>query len=104
MASSLTATMFREARTYSPRYDAVALTRYRCHCLRNGTTSASMAVDAGANFVLGKPVQDGQLRSLLEIAVPRMAREHRRYFRHKVDLPVELWCYTGETFTGKILT
>ena len=31
----------------------------------NGTTSVSTAVDAGANFVLGKPVQDGQLRSLL---------------------------------------
>jgi c-di-GMP-binding flagellar brake protein YcgR len=31
-----------------------------------------------------------------------MAREHRRYFRHKVDLPVELLC-TGETFAGKIM-
>jgi CheY-like chemotaxis protein len=69
----------------------------------NGTTSVSTAFDAGANFVLGKPVQDRQLRSLLEVAVPRMAREHRRYFRHKVDLPVELLCYTGETFTGKIM-
>ena len=68
----------------------------------NGTTSVSTAVDAGANFVLGKPVQDRQLRSLLEVAVPRMAREHRRYFRHKVDLPVELLC-TGETFAGKIM-
>ena len=69
----------------------------------NGTTSVSMAVDAGANFVLGKPVQDAQLRSLLDAAIPRMAREHRRYFRHKVDLPVELLCYTGETFAGKII-
>ena len=69
----------------------------------NGTTSVSTAFDAGANFVLGKPVQDRQLRSLLKVAVPRMAREHRRYFRHKVDLPVELLCYTGETFTGKIM-
>jgi hypothetical protein len=69
----------------------------------NGTTSVSIAVDAGANFVLGKPVQDGQLRSLLDAAVPRMAREHRRYFRHKVDLPVELLGHTGETFAGKIM-
>jgi CheY-like chemotaxis protein len=69
----------------------------------NGTTSVSMAVDAGANFVLGKPVHDGQLRSLLDAAVPRMAREHRRYFRHKVDLPVELLGHTGETFAGKIM-
>jgi hypothetical protein len=69
----------------------------------NGTTSVSTAVDAGANFVLGKPVQDRALRSLLDVAVPRMAREHRRYFRHKVDLPVELLCYTGESFAGKIM-
>jgi CheY-like chemotaxis protein len=69
----------------------------------NGTTSVSMAVDAGANFVLGKPVQDAQLRSLLDAAVPRMAREHRRYFRHKVELPVELSGQTGETFAGKII-
>ncbi len=69
----------------------------------NGTTSVSTAVDAGANFVLGKPVQDKQLRSVLDVALPRMEREHRRYFRHKVDLPVELLCYTGETFIGKIM-
>jgi hypothetical protein len=69
----------------------------------NGTTSVSMAVDAGANFVLGKPVHEGQLRSLLDTAVPRMAREHRRYFRHKVDLPVELLGHTGESFAGKII-
>jgi|ERR1700722_1544712 CheY-like chemotaxis protein len=69
----------------------------------NGTTSVSTAVDAGANFVLGKPVQDKQLRSLLDVALPRMVREHRRYFRHKVDLPVELSCYTGEIFAGKIM-
>jgi CheY-like chemotaxis protein len=69
----------------------------------NGTTSVSMAINAGANFVLGKPVHDGQLRSLLDAALPRMAREHRRYFRHKVDLPVELLVHTGETFVGKIM-
>jgi len=69
----------------------------------NGTTSVSAAVDAGANFVLGKPVQEKQLRSILDVALPRMAREHRRYFRHKVDLPGELVCYTGETFAGKII-
>ena len=69
----------------------------------NGTTSVSMAIEAGANFVLGKPVQDKQLRSFLDIALPTMQREHRRYFRHKVDLPIELLCQRGETFTGKII-
>jgi CheY-like chemotaxis protein len=69
----------------------------------NATISASMAIEAGADFVLSKPVQDKQLRSLLDMALPRMKREHRRYFRHKVDLPIELVCQTGEAFAGKIM-
>jgi CheY-like chemotaxis protein len=69
----------------------------------NGTTSVSMAANAGANFVLGKPVDPKMLRSVLDSALPRMEREHRRYFRHKVDLPVELLCFSGETVTGKIM-
>jgi CheY-like chemotaxis protein len=69
----------------------------------NATTSVSMAVEAGANFVLGKPVQDRQLRSFLEMAIPRMEREHRKYFRHKVELPIELLYQTGETFFGKMM-
>src|ERR1700720_587932 len=40
----------------------------------NGTTSVSMAIEAGANFVLGKPVQEKQLRSFLDIALPTMQR------------------------------
>jgi CheY-like chemotaxis protein len=67
------------------------------------TTSVSMAVEAGANFVLGKPVQDKQLRGFLEMAIPRMEREHRKYFRHKVELPIELLYQTGESFFGKMM-
>lgn len=69
----------------------------------NATTSVSMAIEAGADFVLGKPVQDEQLRSLLDLALPRMEREHRRYFRYKVGLPIELLCQTGEAVAGKII-
>lgn len=69
----------------------------------NATTSASMAIDAGADFVIAKPVQDKQLQNILDIALPRMEREHRRYFRHKIDLPVELINQTGETFSAKLL-
>ena len=63
----------------------------------------SKAIESGADFVLAKPVQDKQLRSLLDIAIPRMNREHRRYFRHKVDLPIQLLCQTSEAFAGKIM-
>ncbi len=41
----------------------------------------SKAIEAGADFELAKPVQDKQLRGLLDISIPRMNREHRSYFR-----------------------
>ena len=46
----------------------------------NGKTSVSSAIEAGANFVAGKPVLDTLLRSHLDTALPRREREHRRYF------------------------
>jgi ActR/RegA family two-component response regulator len=61
------------------------------------------AIRSGADFVLGRPVQDKLLRSFLDVARPRMEREHRRYFRHKVNLPVELLRRLGETYAGKIV-
>ena len=69
----------------------------------NGATTVSAAVEGGANFALTKPVSDGLLRNVLDIALPRMGRDHRRYFRHKVDLPAELVRPTGEIFAGKIM-
>jgi CheY-like chemotaxis protein len=69
----------------------------------NDTTSIDTAFKAGANFVLAKPVQDTVLRGFLDIAVGRMEREHRRYFRHKVSVPILLFCNTGESFAGKIM-
>jgi hypothetical protein len=36
------------------------------------------------------------------MAVPKMEREHRRYFRHPVDLPIELQLYTGQSFRVKM--
>jgi CheY-like chemotaxis protein len=69
----------------------------------NATTPVSMVLEAGANFVLGKPVQNKQLRGFLDIAIPKMEREYRKYFRHKVDLPIEVLCETGEVFAGKMM-
>jgi c-di-GMP-binding flagellar brake protein YcgR len=43
------------------------------------------------------------MRAFLDLAVPKMEREHRRYFRHEVDLPVELQLYTGQSFQTKML-
>jgi CheY-like chemotaxis protein len=69
----------------------------------NDTTSIDTAFKAGANFALAKPVQDTVLRGFLDIAVARMELEHRRYFRHKLSLPIRLFCNTGRSFAGKIM-
>jgi CheY-like chemotaxis protein len=68
----------------------------------NGKTSVSSAIEAGANFVVGKPVLDTLLRSHLDTALPRMEREHRRYYRHKVNVSIKISCST-ETAVGKIV-
>jgi len=68
----------------------------------NGETTVSAAVEAGADFVIAKPVPNTLLRSHLDIALPRMEREHRRYFRHRVDLSITLSGST-DTIVGKIM-
>jgi hypothetical protein len=67
----------------------------------NGKTSVSQAVEAGANFIVGKPVPDALFRSHLAIALPRMEREPR-YFRHKIDMSITLSC-SDQTVVGKIM-
>jgi ActR/RegA family two-component response regulator len=54
----------------------------------NGTTNERQAIDLGADFALSKPLQENRLQKILEIAIPRMEREHRRYFRFEANLPV----------------
>lgn len=66
----------------------------------NGSTSAEAALDLGANFTLSKPIQQAQLRNVLDIAIPKMEREHRRYFRYDVDLPVRFRNPLGQSFTA----
>jgi ActR/RegA family two-component response regulator len=69
----------------------------------SGATSVSEAIERGANFVLNKPLQDGRLCACLDMAVAKMEREHRRYFRHAIDLPVEFQLHTGQSFLAKML-
>jgi DNA-binding response OmpR family regulator len=68
----------------------------------SGSTSVENAVDLGANFVLCKPVQETRLRSVLDIAIPKMEREHRRYFRYDSDLPVRFGNHLGQSFTARM--
>src|SRR5207247_8100841 len=68
-----------------------------------GSTSPEAALDLGASFVLSKPIQQSRLRSILAIGVPRMEREHRRYFRYDVDLSARLRNTLGQSLTAKIM-
>jgi CheY-like chemotaxis protein len=68
----------------------------------NGLTSAEEALDLGADFALSKPIQQVRLRSVLNIAVAKMEREHRRYFRYDVDLPVRFRNPLGQSFTARM--
>src|ERR1700683_2157892 len=66
----------------------------------NGFTSAGEALNSGADFAISKPIQPSRLASILEVAVPKMEREHRRYFRYEVNLPVRFQTPVGQSFTG----
>src|ERR1700730_8142925 len=68
----------------------------------NGSTSAEAALDLGANFVLSKPIEESRLRGVLDVAVAKMKREHRRYFRYDIDLPVRFQNHLGRTFSTRM--
>jgi hypothetical protein len=67
----------------------------------NGLTRVDTALDLGSNFVLCKPVQEIRWRSVLAAALPKMEREHRRYFRYDANLPVRLRDHDGQMFRAR---
>jgi hypothetical protein len=86
---------------FARRYAVVGLASYHSiFVVVNATTT--IATKAMADFVLTKPVPQSHLRGFLDIAVGWMEREHRRYFRHKASVPLQLFCNTGVSFAGKI--
>jgi CheY-like chemotaxis protein len=68
----------------------------------NGLTSAEEALRLGADLTLSRPIQRSRLRTVLDAAIPRMEREHRRYFRYNVDLPVRFQNPLGQSFSAKM--
>jgi|SRR5580658_100038 CheY-like chemotaxis protein len=68
----------------------------------NRFTTPEEALNLGADFALSKPIQQTRLRNVLDIATPRMEREHRRYFRYDVDLPVRFQNPLGQSFAARM--
>jgi CheY-like chemotaxis protein len=62
----------------------------------NGKTTTQQAFEAGANFVLQKPVTTAGTLRCFNTAMSFMVREKRRYFRCPVELPAKLQFNQGE--------
>jgi len=62
----------------------------------NGTTTTQQAFERGANFVMQKPITPLNATRCFGAALGFMARERRRYFRQKVDMPVILRLSNGQ--------
>jgi CheY-like chemotaxis protein len=62
----------------------------------NGKTTTQQAFEAGANFVLQKPVTTAGTLRCFNTAMSFMVREKRRYFRCPVELPVKLQLNQGD--------
>lgn len=58
-------------------------------CVQSSKES-TVTLSAGANFLLLKPLTAESVALHITIAKEMMEREHRRYFRHPVNLPVLL--------------
>ena len=54
----------------------------------NGATDRRAIQDSGANFNVCKPVSPATIKGQLNKAFDAMQREHRRYFRYSVSLPL----------------
>jgi CheY-like chemotaxis protein len=66
----------------------------------NGPANTEAALGLGASFVLCKPIEEGRLRSVMDYAFPKMEREHRRYFRYDIDLPVQFQNNLKQSFSA----
>jgi CheY-like chemotaxis protein len=58
--------------------------------------------DLGTDFVIRKPVQESELRGVLQIFLPRMEREHRKCLRFEANLPLVL-DHKGRTFSARLV-
>jgi len=56
----------------------------------NGTTTTQEAFKVGANFVLQKPLTPLHAARCFNAALNFMVRERRRYFRHRLDMPLRI--------------
>jgi DNA-binding response OmpR family regulator len=66
----------------------------------NGKTTTQDAFQAGANFVLQKPVTPLHAARCFNAALNFMVRERRRYFRHPIEMPLRIGLPNNQEMTA----
>lgn len=66
----------------------------------NGKTTTQEAFTAGANFVLQKPVTLLHASRCFNAALNFMVRERRRYFRHRLEMPLRITLPNNQEMTA----
>ncbi len=66
----------------------------------NGKTTTQDAFQAGANFVLQKPVTPLHAARCFNAALNFMVRERRRYFRHPLEMPMRIGLPNDQEITA----
>lgn len=67
----------------------------------NGNTTTQQAFQIGANFVLQKPLTPLNATRCFNAALNFMVRERRRYFRHPVEMSVQISLPDSPVLTAK---
>jgi CheY-like chemotaxis protein len=70
-----------------------------CAILNYGHERAA-AFQAGANFVLERPLSSSSIIRTLKAAYPLMVRERRRYFRCPIQIPISITVGSAPEFAG----
>jgi len=71
--------------------------------LLSDKTKVRSVLDAGANFILYKPISDEQAEASLRAATALIKRERRRSFRVPVQVPIQLQIENGPPMEGILL-
>ena len=69
----------------------------------NGATDTRAILDSGANFNVCRPVTPETIKAQLNKAFDAMQREHRRYFRYAVSLPLFVGTKNEGLASGRLM-
>jgi ActR/RegA family two-component response regulator len=64
--------------------------------ITDNDAETAVALKDGSNFVLRRPLSEGEIGQCLRAAYGLILREQRRYFRCHIGVPTALWCAGSE--------